>query len=250
MNLGDDELIGQATATVITSAPGLDVTRGASPTTRKLWAGSREDASKLLHDVERVTSVLDLKLADHSRSHEAIRTIQWSLTQGRKLTGTYLSPYEVKPKRLELHPYRLCLVSQAWYLIARPDHSDHPQTYRVTRFQTLRPSDAPAMVPADFDLKAYFGNAWGVFRGRESFQVQVRFSREAADLVTETIWHSTQTVERHEDGGVTLGFIVDGLTEIAHWLLGWSGRVTVVNPPELRVMVLEHLRKAVELNRD
>jgi predicted DNA-binding transcriptional regulator YafY len=74
MNLGDDELIGQATATVITSAPGLDVTKGASPTTRKLWAGSREDASTLLDDVEKVTSVLDLKLADHSRGFRGHHT--------------------------------------------------------------------------------------------------------------------------------------------------------------------------------
>ena len=249
MNLNDEELMGQATATAITSAPGLDVTRGASPTTRKLRAGSREATSKLLDDVEKVTAVLDLKLADHSRSHDAIRTIQFALTQGRKLTGTYASPYQPKPKRLDLHPYRLCLVRQAWYLIARPSSSDQPQTYRVTRFQALRPSDAPAKVPADFDLRAYFGNAWGVYRGPQSFEVVVRFTREAADLVTETTWHPTQKVERHGDGGVTLGFTVDGLNEVVHWLLGWSGRVAVVSPPELRAMVLDHLRKAVELNR-
>ena len=249
MNLNDEELIGQATATAITSAPGLDVTKGSSPTTRKLWAGSREESSKLLDDVEKVTAVLDLKLADHSRSHEAIRTVQWALTQGRKLTGTYASPYEEKPKRLDLHPYRLCLVRQAWYLVARPDPSDRPQTYRVTRFQTLRPSDAPAKVPADFDLRAYFGNAWGVYRGTQSFKVVVQFKPEAADLVTETSWHSTQTIERHKDGSVTLGFLVDGLNEISFWLLGWSGRVTVIQPPELREMVVEQLRKALDLNR-
>ena len=179
MNLSDDELIGQATANVITTAPGLDVTKGAAPATRKLWAASREQASKLLEDVAKVTAVLDLKLADHSRSHETIRSIQWCLCQGRKLTGIYASPYEPKPKQLDLHPYRLCLVRQAWYLVARPSNTNQPQTYRVTRFQSLRTSDAPSVVPDDFDLKSYFGNAWGVFRGRESFQVQVRFSRVA-----------------------------------------------------------------------
>ena len=249
LNLADDELIGQATANVITSAPGLDITEGTAPATRKLQANSREQAAKLLADVEKVTAVLDLKLADHSRCHEAIRTIQWALCQGRRLTGTYASPYEAKPKRLDLHPYRLCLVKQAWYLVARPGHSDQPQTYRVTRFGRSRPSDTPAEFPAEFDLKAYFGNAWGVFRGAQSYEVAVRFTREAAELVTETIWHSTQNVDRHEDGGVTLSFIVDGLNEVAYWLLGWSGRVTVLNPPELREIVLDHLRKAVELNR-
>jgi predicted DNA-binding transcriptional regulator YafY len=249
LNLSDDEMIGQATASVITNSPGLDVTKGAAPATRKLWMASREKSSKLLDDVEKVTSVLDLKLADHSRSHETIRTIQWALCQGRRLTGIYTSPYEARPKRLELHPYRLCLVQRAWYLIARSEDSDNPQTYRVTRFKTLRPLDFPTVVPTDFDLKAYFGNAWGVYRGRLSYEVEVRFSREAADIVTETTWHTTQKVECYKDGSVSLHFVTDGLSEIVYWILGWSGRVTVINPPELRVMVLEHLRRAVELHR-
>jgi predicted DNA-binding transcriptional regulator YafY len=249
INLTDDELIGQATSAALTSAPGLDVTKGSSPTTRKLRATTREEAAKLIAEVERVTSVLDLKLADHSRHHETIRTMQWALIQGRRLTGTYGSPYEPKPKRLDLHPYRLCLVKQAWYLIARPERSDHPQTYRVARFKTLRPLDGPSVVPADFDLQSYFGNAWGVYRGDRSYEVQVRFSREAADLVTETTWHSTQTIERHKDGSVTLSFLVDGLNEIVHWILGWSGRATVVRPDTLRLAVLDQLRRATELNQ-
>ena len=249
LNLSDDELIGQATAAVITSAPGLDITKGTAPATRKLKANSREQAAKLLEDVENVTAVLDLKLADHSRSHETIRTIQWALCQSHKLTGTYASPYEPSPKRLDLHPYRLCLIKQGWYLVARPDHSDQPQTYRVARFRTVRSSDTSAKVPDDFDLKAHFCNAWGVFRGSESFKVVVQFTTEAAELVTETTWHSTQTVERHKDGSVTLSFLVDGLNEIAYWLLGWSGRVTVIQPPELREMISEHLRKALAMNR-
>jgi len=249
MNLADDDLIGQASAAVITSAPGLDVTRGAAPATRKLRANSREQAARLLEDVERITAVLDLKLADHSRNHGTIKTAQWALIEGRRLSGIYGSHYADRPGRLDLHPYRLCLVKQAWYLIARPEGADQPQTYRVTRFQTLRPSDAPSAVPDDFDLKAYFGNAWGVYRGAQSYEVVVHFNREAAELVTESIWHSTQKVDRHGDGSVTLSFTVDGLKEVAYWLLGWSGRVTVVNPPELREIVLGHLRKAVELNR-
>jgi len=249
LNLGDDELIGQATATAITSAPGLDVTKGATPTTRKLWATSRDQAAKLLADVEKATAVLDLKLADHSRNHETIRTLQWALCRGKKLTGTYLSPYEDKFKRLELHPYRLCLVRQAWYLVARPEDADPPQTYRVTRFRTLRPSDTASKVPADFDLKAYFGNAWGVYRGTQSFEVAIQFTRDAADLVTETTWHSTQKVERHGDGSVTLSFLVDGLNELVHWVLGWSGRARVIRPEALRLLVLEHLKRATELNQ-
>ena len=249
LNLGDEELIGQATASVITSAPGLAVTKGATPTTRKLGATSRDQAAKLLDDVEKLTAVLDLKLADHTRHHETIRTIQWALCRGKKLSGTYLSPYEDGPKRRELHPYRLCLVRQAWYLVARADGADQPRTYRVTRFQTLRALNTAFQVPADFDLRAYFGNAWGVYRGTQSFEVAIQFNREAADLVTETTWHTTQKVERHGDGSVTLNFVVDGLNELVHWVLGWSGRARVLHPEALRLLVLKHLEQATALNQ-
>lgn len=248
LNLTDDELIGQATAAAISSSPNLNVNLGAKPATRKIAASSRDPASQLLNDARRVTSVMGLNLADHSRHHEAIRAVQWALMQGKQLSGTYASPYESKPKRLTLHPYRLCLVKQAWYLIARPHDAEEPRTYRITRFKSLRSLDSPATVPDDFDLKAYFGNAWAVYRGVKSYDVEIQFSPDAAELVTETIWHPTQQVERHRDGSVTLAFRVDGLNEIVHWVLGWSGRATVVRPAELREMVVEHLRKALTMN--
>jgi predicted DNA-binding transcriptional regulator YafY len=249
VNLSDDELIGQATAATITSAPGLDVTRGAGPTTMKLRSTSREDAAQLLREVEDVTSVLGLKLAEHGKHHEIIRTAQWALIRSTRLSGAYLSPYDSRTKRLLLHPYRLCLVKQAWYLIARPEGADQPRTYRMARFMTLRSLDEPASVPPDFDLASYFGNAWGVYRRDRSHDVELRFTPSAAPLVTETPWHSTQKVRRHPDGGVTLSFRVDGLREILHWVLGWSGRVQVIEPEELRLMVVDELRRSIELNQ-
>ncbi len=248
INLSDDELIGQATVSAITSVPGLNINLGAKPTNRKLRVTSTEEAAKLLSDVERVTSALDLKLADHSRHHKIIKSVQWALIQGKQLAGTYASLYESKAKRLTLHPYRLCLIKQAWYLIARPTEVERPQTFRIARFKSLRMLDVPASIPENFDLKCYFGNAWGVYRGDETFDVEIRFTPEAAELVTETTWHPTQKVQRRKDGSVSLEFKVDGLNEIVHWVLGWSGHATVIRPVELRQMVVEKLRKALEMN--
>ncbi len=248
-NLTDDELIGQATSTAISRSANLNVNLGSTPTTRKIAALSRDQAARLLDDVQRLTSVLDLKLADHTRHHETIRTVQRSLVQGKQLAVIYASPYEPRSKRLILHPFRLCLVKQAWYLIARAKDGEQPRIFRISRFKSLRSIESPATIPAGFDLRAYFGNAWGVYRGDQAYDVEIRFSPEAADLVTETTWHATQRVQRHRDGGVTLAFRVDGINEIVHWVLGWSGRATVVRPDELRVLVVEHLRKALSLNQ-
>ena len=248
--LTEEEALGQALATALTSSPGLDIGEGAAPTTRKLQAKSAEGIKEILADASQLISVLGLKLADHSKHREIIRTIQFALLEERQLTGQYESPYEPGPVKLRLHPYRLCLIKNAWYLIAKPEDGEAPRTYRVARFKTLRMLDQPADVSEDFNLKEYLGNAWAVFRGDKSYDVEIRFTAEAAKVVTETVWHHTQKVKSHRNGSVTLSFQVDGLEEIRNWVLGWAGSAKVVKPAELRELVVQKLQAAMEMNRD
>lgn len=247
--LTDEELLGQALATITTQSPGLDVTTGATPTTRKLAASSSERVQELLDDASRLVEVLDLKLVDHSRHHQTIRSVQHALLQGKQLTGHYESPYEPAPVKLKLHPYRLCLVKNAWYIVGRPADETHPRTYRIARFKSLRMLDDPASVPIDFDLRTYFGDAWGVFRGTQSYDVEIRFTPEASKIVTETVWHHTQTAKTHRDGSVTLTFRVDGLNEILNWLLSWAGRVQILRPDELKVLFVRTLKDAIQMQQ-
>jgi len=248
-NLTEDELIGQAVATAITKAPGLNVAGTAAPTTQKIAAASDDDTKQLLADTEQVVCVLGLQLADHSRHQEAIQKVQQALIQKQRVGGTYSSPYESKPVELHLNPIRLCLIKNAWYLIAQPVNDSEPRTYRVARFDRLEVLDEAAVIPGNFDLKAYFGNAWAVFRGAESFDVRIRFLPDAARIVTETQWHATQKATPAPDGSVVLSFQIDGLEEICNWLLGWSGRAEVLEPKELRKMVADKLRSGLALNQ-
>ena len=132
--LTEEEALGQALATAATKSPGLDVGTGAAPTPRKLQAASQEAIKEILADAADLITVLDLKLADHSRHHEAIKTVQFALLEGRQVVGNYESPYESNPVKLRLHPYRLCLIKNAWYIIGRPSDADEPRTYRAARF--------------------------------------------------------------------------------------------------------------------
>lgn len=250
LSLTDDEVLGQTMATSLMQTPGLDVSKGATLTTRKLAASSGEKTQQLFEDAGRLVAVFDLKLSDHSRHHEAIKTVQLSLLKGKQLTGQYESPYEASPVKLRLHPYRLCLIKNAWYVIARPVDESSPRTYRVTRFKTMRMLDDSANVPQDFSLREYFGNAWAVFRGAVSYDVEVSVIPDAAKVITETIWHQTQTVTTQKDGSVTLKFQVDGLEEILGWILTWTGRIKVIQPTLLRDMVIEKLKLALKMNQE
>ena len=248
MTLTDDEVLGLSLAAAITKAPGLDVTAGAVPATRKLAAVSKEKTQELIDDAMRLVSVLDLKLVDHSRHHEAIKSVQLALVQRKQITGHYESPYESSPVKLKLHPYHLCLIKNAWYVIGKTASEATPRTYRIARFKALRMNDESAVIPDDFDLRKYFGNAWAVYRGDQSYDVELWFTPDAAKIVTETVWHHTQKVIRQKDGSATLNFQVDGLEEIANWILTWTGRCKIVQPPELRSRVVAKLQDGISLH--
>ena len=248
LHLTEDEAVGQGTATAFSQSEAFHLPVGAGPTTRKLVDTSNDGTRRILEDAAGLTQVLDLKIAGRHEQRELIRTVQRALVRKSVLTGTYRSPYESGAVKVTLHPYRLALIKQAWYLIAGSETGPRPQTYRIVRFQSLKVSDRPATIPDDFDLKLYLGNAWAVFRGGRSYDIELRFTANAAETVLETTWHPTQRVKKHPNGEVTLAFTVDGLNEIFRWVVGWAGRVRVVKPTELRDRVVEQHRKAVALN--
>lgn len=246
--LTEGEAFGQAAAGVLADQSGFEALRGITETNRKLSATSSERIRNLMADASRVVAVLNLQIAGDHRSSEIIEIIRTALLTRRVLTGSYSSPYEEKPVRLRLHPYRLCYVKKAWYLVGRIEEESEPRTFRVVRFRTLQIADGPSQMPEDFDLKTYFGNAWAVYRNGQCHEVELRFEPPASKVVTETVWHHTQRVKRHRDGSVTLTFEVDGLGEIANWILSWSGRVRVVRPAELRGKIVTTLHAAIDLN--
>lgn len=249
VNLNPDEAVDHAIATVIASAVEPSTARHARKTIEKIRASATNGYAELLNDAQKLISAFGLQLADHTRHHAAIRTVQWALLNRKQLLGKYRTPYHQSPVNLRLHAYRLCFIKQAWYLIARPDDAQEVKTFRVARFRSLRMVDAAAEIPSEFDLKAYFGDAWSVYRGDKKFDAEIEFSEEAAELVTETIWHAGQKVRRKKDGTVRLHFRVDGLKEIVHWVLGWSNRAKVIKPPELRDLVVRHFEGALKLYR-
>ena len=246
--LTDEEALGQAIATALSKAPGLDIGLGATPTTTRLASTSKTEIKQIIADAMSLVDVFDLKLADHSQHAEILKTIQLALLASNQVTGVYESPYEDSPTKLTLHLYRLCLVKQAWYVIGHIDGEKDAKTFRAARFKSLRQTEAVAQRPKNFDLRKHFGNAWSVFRGTKSYDVELRFDASVARTVVETNWHHTQTTKDHRDGSVTMKFTVDGLEEIRRWILGWTGSVKIVKPIALRTATLEKLQQGIKDN--
>lgn len=66
-----------------------------------------------------------------------------------------------------------------------------------------------------------------------------------APYIRERTWHPTQQLEPAADGAVTLTMTVDGLQEVAAWLLSFGPRARVLAPATLATEVQNQLREAL-----
>ena len=204
------------------------------------------NAAEKLEDARSVVSVSGLKFGTAEGIGPKAEAVRFAVLNGLRVRGEY--KVEGGVKTLDLHPYRLCLLGRAWYVVGRNDGEDAPKTYKLGRFETLEPTDEPGDDAADFDLDGYLGDAWAVFRGGESYDVEVWCPAEGAGRMTETRWHRSQRVERHPDGSVTLRFRVCGLTEVAEWVLSQTPKVRAVAPDALKERVIALLERSLDLH--
>lgn len=143
-----------------------------------------------------------------------------------------------EPFRFE--PYALFFGVRAWYAVGKHSRHSEVRTLKLSRFGRVRLTDTKYVIPASFSMEKHLGNAWGMVKGKESFEVEVEFSGPMQETVAETRWHRTQETEFDADAGVTrMRFTLDGLDEIVWWVLGMGPGCRVIKPQILADRVKE-----------
>lgn len=150
------------------------------------------------------------------------------------------------PRRFRLEPYALIFRVRAWYVVGQRDDRQGLRTLKLARFSRVQPTNSPYIIPDDFSIAAYLGNAWSMIRGT-THRVELRFDPRIADTIAETRWHATQEVEQHPDGSATFRCTVDGLDEIKYWVLSMGPSCRVVAPRELADLVRDLAQRTVAL---
>ena len=143
-------------------------------------------------------------------------------------------------------PYCLAYVSGELYTIGWSDLRKEIRTLRVDRIKSLRATTQRFERPKDFDPEEFVGRGMGIFAEGPQEQVRIEFAPEAARAVKEREWHPTQRIEEKPDGSVILKMSVQGLSEVARWVLYHAPYAKVLEPEELKKTVADHAKRAVE----
>jgi predicted DNA-binding transcriptional regulator YafY len=143
--------------------------------------------------------------------------------------------------RRVIDPLGLVLKAGVWYLVALSGRTRSVRTFRVSRVQSVKVLDEPALRPDGFDLAAQWAaSSLAFFETWPTLEVRVRIRGEQ-------IWHLRDILqpgaaseaiagasEADDDGWCEATLRMESLGMAIHELLRFGGALEVLEPPELR----------------
>lgn len=202
-----------------------------SATMSDVLAGSRDVASRIF--VEEVPSarIYLAAVIDAIKGNHPVRLAYHPYTRSAPTPGIVLEPYFLK------------IFRQRWYVTGFNVKDRRIKTYALDRITDLSiVSGETFAMPDDFDPEEYFANSFGiVFDEGDPKQVELRVEPRQAKYLRALPLHHSQRESVHDTYSLftyRLRLTPDFLRE----LLSMGPSVTVVNPPELRAMMVNTLR--------
>ena len=182
-----------------------------------------------------------------TESEQHYDNIMRGLSKHRQVRIRYKSLTEWKEISTCLSPYRVVFHRRSWYAIGRSSLHREVRTFNIGRILRSEVLDSAYRIPPRFSLERYLGNAWSLIPEKgKPHTVVIRFRKQVAYNVAEVQWHKTQRIIWNDDESLDFHVTVDGLGEILWWVLGYGDQAEVLQPPQLRKMIAEHVENMRE----
>ena len=184
---------------------------------------------------QRSLVVTGLHRMDPSALFPILEELRCATREHLQVSVVYQSAADKATKKRKIDPYALVFRAGLWYLVGYCHLRNAPRTFRLDRIQKLVVTSQSFQTPEDFDIHEYLKNE---FRDQSVIRARLRFASDAANYVRSNrlVWES---VQEDADGSVIVTLTAPDLTWLASMALSFANMVTVLDPPQLQVMVQE-----------
>lgn len=211
----------------------------------KLEATLRRRDSAAVRNLDR--KVFDVNEARHLYEGrlEDVNDIMTALLREERLRVTHEGVSGGK-KTFVLQPYTLLVYKKGLYLTGKSEgHDGEIRTFALDGFREVEWLRGDKFeYPADYQPTRITEGSFGLFRGKETTRVRIRFDDKVARYVQRRMWHPTQRFKKLAGGAVELTMDVRGTVEIVSWVLGFGGTAEVLEPATLRAEVAADAKRA------
>lgn len=144
------------------------------------------------------------------------------------------------------HPYFLKRYKQRWYVAGLREHDNSLRTYALDRMTEMHPLDRHFEMPDSPTLDDLFGQIVGVTSSHgRVHEVRIQATPMQAKYLRALPLHSSQKERPGDDGNPVFTYRLKLNYELVHELMAMGDGIKVLAPKELKIMIVEELRKTL-----
>lgn len=208
------------------------------------WLLNSAAMSNVLSDSREVSNRIFLEEVPSAR--EFLSVIIDGLKENRLIKFTY-QPYTRvnSTPDIVIEPYFLKIFKQRWYVTGRNVKEDVIKTYALDRMREVTVEPTQFEMPENFDAETFFRDSFGiVFTQGEVKRVAIKANvRQAKYFRALPLHHSQQ--EMIHDGHSIFYYRLRITPDFVEELLSHGPHITVIEPPELRAMMISSLQETI-----
>lgn len=150
-------------------------------------------------------------------------------------------------RNIDFHPYYLKRYKQRWYMLGHKPGASGLRTYALDRVKRMELLGERYEFPDNLDIRQVFGNIIGVTSSKAEVRtVKLQATRTQAKYFRALPLHPSQKEELTGDEYSVFTYRLQLNYELVHEIMGLGDEVKVLEPRELRLMVADELKKALD----
>lgn len=177
-----------------------------------------------------------------------LTTVLGAMTSSCRLRIVYKKYSSAEAETLHVSPYGLKEYQKRWYMVAWCSERDALRIYSLDRIMLLEPLADQFRLPEDFNMDELFYNSFGPYLPQEdSKPVTVRISthERQARYFRDLPLHPSQIEEKQDDGESVFSFYLVPNEDLYMELLRFTGKIRILDPPEVREEVLNRIKQSI-----
>ena len=185
-------------------------------------------------------------IEDVPSAREYLASMIDALKEFRKIKFTY-QPYSRTNASHDIvvEPYFLKIFRQRWYVTGRNVKEDKVKTYALDRMKDMVVMQEVFEMPSDFDAESYTKYSFGIiFSQGEIKNVSIKTDSRQAKYLRALPLHSSQQEMIHDSYSI-FNYRLRITHDFVQELLSLGPAITVLNPPELKAMIITSLEESL-----
>lgn len=184
-----------------------------------------------------------VEVEDVPSAREFLPSVLEAIRNSEKVKFTYAGFNRSRAEHdIVFSPYFLKRYKQRWYMLGRREKDGGIRTYALDRIKTLTLTQLTFELPQGITADDYFGTVIGITTSKAPVHtVRLQATPRQAKYLRALPLHSSQQEEVHDDFSI-FSYRLQLNYELVHEIIGLGESVKVLDPPELRIMVIEALR--------